>query len=114
MRTRTLPLGTGRRFLPMRVLCPRPACAEAARPKIGICIYNAADTFMSSVVRQIEREASASAEVITMDSENDQNLQCDQVQEMLDANVDALIIQPRGSQHPRYTCCGWRSAKMCR
>lgn len=93
MRTRTLPLALAAAFC-LCAFMPASACAEAARPKIGICIYNAADTFMSSVVRQIEREASASAEVITMDSKNDQNLQCDQVQEMLDANVDALIINP--------------------
>ena len=68
--------------------------ARAELPKIGICIYNAADTFMSSVVRQIEKEAEGNAEVVTMDSANDQNLQFDQVQEMLDAQVDALIINP--------------------
>ena len=68
--------------------------AHAEMPKIGVCIYNAADTFMSSVVRQIEKEAGDSAEVITMDSANDQNQQFDQVQKMLDENVDALIINP--------------------
>ncbi len=68
--------------------------AHAEMPKIGVCIYNAADTFMSSVVRQIEKEAGDSAEVITMDSANDQNLQFNQVQQMLDENVDALIINP--------------------
>jgi len=76
-------------------LCMLPcASALAELPKIGICIYNAADTFMSSVVRQIEKQATGNAEVITMDSANDQNLQFDQVQEMLDENVDALIINP--------------------
>lgn len=87
-------------FLPFLLACvlclctaaPQPARAEL--PRIGICIYNAADTFMSSVVRQIEKEAEGSADVLTMDSANDQNLQFDQVQTMLDENVDALIINP--------------------
>ncbi len=76
-------------------LCLLPcAQAQAELPKVGICIYNAADTFMSSVLRQIETEAAGSAAVTSMDSANDQNLQFDQVQEMLAAGVDALIINP--------------------
>ena len=71
-----------------------PLSAHADMPKIGVCIYNAADTFMSSVERQIEKEASGSADVITVDSANDQNLQFDQVQTLLDEHVDALIINP--------------------
>ena len=59
-------------FLPLALACALclTACAPARSevPKIGVCIYNAADTFMSSVVRQIEKEAAGSAEVIDDDA----------------------------------------------
>ncbi len=76
------------------ILAAQTSAAAASPPKIGVCIYNAADTFMSSVVRQIQKEGEGSAELTVMDSANDQNLQFTQVLDMLDDGVQALIINP--------------------
>lgn len=66
--------------------------AQAAPLTIGLCIYNGADTFMQSVSRVIEAQASADVTVLVNDSLNDQNRQFDQVRELLEQPMDALII----------------------
>lgn len=66
--------------------------AMAAPLTLGLCIYNGADTFMHSVSQVIEAQASADVNVLVSDSLNDQNRQFDQVRELLEQPVDALIL----------------------
>lgn len=69
-----------------------PARAQALR--IGVCIYDGADTFMASLRAQIERGAQGMADLTVYDSKNDQNLQNDQVEQMLSSGVEAMILNP--------------------
>lgn len=66
--------------------------AMAAPLTLGLCIYNGADTFMHSVSQVIEAQANADVNVLVCDSLNDQNRQFDQVRELLEQPVDALIL----------------------
>lgn len=61
---------------------------------IGVCIYDGTDTFMSSLRDRLMESAQGVAELAVYDSRNDQNLQNDQVEQLLAAGVDALILNP--------------------
>ena len=63
-------------------------------PAFGVCIYDGTDTFMASLRLHLETYAQGKARLIVYDSRNDQNLQNDQVESLLEAGVDALIINP--------------------
>jgi methyl-galactoside transport system substrate-binding protein len=71
---------------------PLPAAAQTL--KIGVCIYDGADTFMGGLRSQIEQGAQGMADLIVYDSRNDQNLQNDQVEQLLALGVDAMILNP--------------------
>ena len=60
----------------------------------GVCIYDGTDTFMGSLRLHLETYAQGKARLTVYDSRNDQNLQNDQVEGMLEAGVDVLIINP--------------------
>lgn len=62
--------------------------------RIGVCIYDGTDTFMSGLRDRLVEYAQGTAILSVHDSKNDQNLQNDQVEELLDAGVDALILNP--------------------
>lgn len=73
--------------------CPA-AQAQQQLPTLGVCIYNYEDTFITSLLEVIRREAEQVATLITYDGHNNQNLQNDQVEELLKSGVDALIVNP--------------------
>ena len=70
------------------------ALAQDAPPVLGVGIYNMEDTFISSLLSVIHAEADGVATLIVTDAQNDQNRQNDQVEELLQRGVDALIINP--------------------
>lgn len=70
-----------------------PAFAEEL-PAFGVCVYDGTDTFMASLRLHLETYAQGKARLTVYDSRNDQNLQNDQVESMLEAGVDVLIINP--------------------
>jgi methyl-galactoside transport system substrate-binding protein len=73
------------------------SCSGAAsngKPKIGVAIYKFDDTFMSGVRRAIETNATDKAELSTVDSQNAQPTQNDQVDTFLTQKVKALAINP--------------------
>ena len=75
------------------LLLGAPALAEEL-PAFGVCIYDGTDTFMASLRFHLETYAQGKARLTVYDSRNDQNLQNDQVEGMLEAGVDVLIINP--------------------
>ena len=75
------------------LLLGAPALAEDL-PAFGVCIYDGTDTFMASLRLHLETYAQGKARLTVYDSRNDQNLQNDQVEGMLEAGVDVLIINP--------------------
>lgn len=75
------------------MLLGAPALAEAA-PVFGVCVYDETDTFMANLRLHLEAYAQGKARLIVYNSRNDQNLQNDQVEALLEANVDVLIINP--------------------
>ena len=68
--------------------------ASNDKPKIGVAIYKFDDTFMSAVRRAIEANATDKAEISTVDSQNAQPTQNDQVDTFLAQRVKALAINP--------------------
>lgn len=79
--------------LALLLLLGAPALAEEL-PAFGVCIYDGTDTFMASLRLHLETYAQGKARLTVYDSRNDQNLQNDQVEGMLEAGVDVLIINP--------------------
>lgn len=75
------------------LLLGAPALAEEL-PAFGVCIYDGTDTFMASLRLHLETYAQGKARLTVYDSRNDQNLQNDQVEGMLEAGADVLIINP--------------------
>ena len=79
------------------LLCLPLLCTEASAedmPHIGVRMYDGTDTFMASLRLHLETYAQGKARLTVYDSRNDQNLQNDQVEGMLEAGVDVLIINP--------------------
>lgn len=87
-----------KRLLALGCLCallvPALAAAQETPPTLGVCIYNYEDTFMFSLLEVIRGEAAPVAQLITYDGQNNQNLQNDQIEELLEGGVDALIVNP--------------------
>lgn len=75
------------------LLLGAPALAEEL-PAFGVCIYDGTDTFMASLRLHLETYAHGKARLTVYDSRNDQNLQNAQVEGMLEAGADVLIINP--------------------
>ena len=57
-------------------------------------MYDGTDTFISSMRDRLVEYAQGVAQLSLYDSKNDQNLQNDQVDQLLSAGVDALILNP--------------------
>ena len=79
-------------LLCLPVLCPEASAEDM--PHIGVCMYDGTDTFMSSMRDRLVEYAQGVAQLSLYDSKNDQNLQNDQVDQLLSAGVDALILNP--------------------
>ena len=76
----------------LAVAAPFSGLAQEALPTFGVCIYHGEDTFISSLLEVMRTEAAGRAALITVDAQNNQNRQNDQVEELLQSDVDALII----------------------
>ena len=63
-------------------------------PQIGVAIYKFDDTFMSYVRNAIEQNAQGKATVTTVDSQNAQPTQNDQVDQFLTKKMKAIAINP--------------------
>lgn len=79
-------------LLCLPLLCPEASAEDV--PHIGVCMYDGTDTFMSSMRDRLVEYAQGVAQLSLYDSKNDQNLQNDQVDQLLSAGVDALILNP--------------------
>ncbi len=66
--------------------------ASAEQPKIAFLSYNAGDTFISSVVSQVETRAEGKATLTVLNASNNQNTQNAQLEAQLEAGVDAVIV----------------------
>lgn len=61
--------------------------------KIGVCIYNYEDAYMTSVRKAIEAAAkTANADLLMNDSKGDQALQFEQIDALIEKDVDVLAI----------------------
>ena len=79
-------------LLCLPLLCPEASAEDM--PHSGVCMYDGTDTFMSSMRDRLVEYAQGVAQLSLSDSKNDQNLQNDQVDQLLSAGVDALILNP--------------------
>lgn len=79
-------------LLCLPLLCPEASAEDMSH--IGVCMYDGTDTFMSSMRDRLVKYAQGVAQLSLYDSKNDQNLQNDQVDQLLSAGVDALILNP--------------------
>ncbi|MDO5021834.1 MAG: galactose ABC transporter substrate-binding protein [Eubacteriales bacterium] len=66
--------------------------SEKADIHIGVMVYNTADTFMMTIVNEIERLSDNNTSLTVLNSANDQNLQAKQMKTLIEKGVDALII----------------------
>jgi methyl-galactoside transport system substrate-binding protein len=65
------------------------------KTRVGICIYNFADTYIASVRDAIKTQLDAKADTITyevLDGQNDQAKQTDQVDTLLAKGIDVLVV----------------------
>ena len=71
-------------------------CAKSgsSQPAIGVAIYKFDDTFMSYTRNAIEKNAQGKAEITTVDSQNAQTVQNDQVDQFVTKKVKAMAINP--------------------
>lgn len=79
-------------FLCLLALLAPAAHAEEVR--IGVIIYNTADTFMQSVLNALYDGAGEGTQLTVRNSDNDQNVQIEQVKELIAKGMDALIVNP--------------------
>ncbi len=70
------------------------AIAEEAPIKVGVCIYQFNDNFMTLYREELEKylKETYGAEVTVVDGKNDQNTQTDQVNTFIADGVDVLIV----------------------
>ncbi|MBQ9589276.1 MAG: substrate-binding domain-containing protein [Butyrivibrio sp.] len=72
-----------------------------ATKKIGICIYQSSDNFMTlfsqSLVEYLKSQGFSEDNIFVYGSSNNQSIQLTQVKELVEQNVDALIINPVNS-----------------
>ena len=76
------------------LLCLLPLGALAELPRVAICAYAGKDTFILSMLSELRNEASGRAELDIVSADGDQNRQNDQVQQMINAGVDVLVVNP--------------------
>ena len=68
--------------------------AGSGQPEIGVAIYKFDDTFMSYTRNAIEQNAQGKAVVTTVDSQNAQPTQNDQVDQFITKKMKAIAINP--------------------
>ncbi|MDR2094178.1 MAG: galactose/glucose ABC transporter substrate-binding protein MglB [Treponema sp.] len=68
--------------------------SRSGQPKIGVAIYKFDDTFMSYTRNAIEQNAQGKAAVETVDSQNAQPTQNDQVDAFISKKMNAIAINP--------------------
>jgi methyl-galactoside transport system substrate-binding protein len=68
--------------------------AGGGQPQIGVAIYKFDDTFMSYTRNAIENNAKGKAVVTTVDSQNAQPTQNDQVDQFITKKMNAIAINP--------------------
>ena len=67
---------------------------DSGLPQIGVAIYKFDDTFMSYVRNAIEQNAQGKAQVTTVDSQNAQPTQNDQVDQFITKKMKSIAINP--------------------
>ena len=67
---------------------------DTGLPQIGVAIYKFDDTFMSYVRNAIEQNAEGKAQVTTVDSQNAQPTQNDQVDQFITKKMKSIAINP--------------------
>lgn len=67
---------------------------SSGRPSIGVAIYKFDDTFMSYVRNAIAENAKGKANLTTVDSQNTQPTQNDQVDQFITKRMNAIAINP--------------------
>ncbi|MDR3337051.1 MAG: galactose/glucose ABC transporter substrate-binding protein MglB [Treponema sp.] len=72
----------------------KDAGAGGGQPQIGVAIYKFDDTFMSYTRNAIENNAKGKAVVTTVDSQNAQPTQNDQVDQFITKKMNAIAINP--------------------
>lgn len=74
--------------------------------KVGICIYAESDRFMelfrNELVNYLSSKGFSEENIIVYSSENDQEVQINQVRALIDKDVDAMIINPVNSYVVHY------------
>lgn len=75
------------------ILCSY-GCKRTTEKKIGVAIYKFDDTFMSSVRRSIESHAQGKIALNTVDSQNQQATQNDQIDTFLTQKFKAIAVNP--------------------
>ncbi|MHC1787598.1 MAG: galactose ABC transporter substrate-binding protein [Christensenellales bacterium] len=78
--------------LMLLLLLPSPARGE--EPRVGLCMYSGKDTFIISLVNQLQAQAEGRVALDIVYAGLDQNRQNDQVRQMLAEGVDVLVINP--------------------
>jgi methyl-galactoside transport system substrate-binding protein len=72
--------------------------SDLSQVKVGICIYQFSDNFMSQFSEEIYKYllslGFSSNNLIMCDATNNKEVQLTQVQQLIESNVDALIINP--------------------
>ena len=68
--------------------------AQSGLPQIGVAIYKFDDTFMSYTRNAIEQNAQGKADLTTVDSQNAQPTQNDQVDQFITKKMKSIAINP--------------------
>lgn len=69
----------------------QPAMA-ADKPKIGVLIFDYSNAYVSYIRNSIENECGDTAELLVVDSQNDQSKQVEQVDNLIQRGVNAVAI----------------------
>lgn len=77
---------------------PASSDVDFSQKKVGVCIYQFSDNFMSlfkdELIAYLKSQGFAEENIIVEDAALSQETQNGQIQDMIDAGVDALIINP--------------------
>jgi methyl-galactoside transport system substrate-binding protein len=67
---------------------------SSGKPRIGVALFSIDDSFVSSVRRSLEAEASGKARLSVLDGQNQQTIQNAQIDGMLADKATAIIVNP--------------------
>lgn len=81
-----------RLLLTLLFCCLLYSSATAEEPNIAFLAYNSQDTFIASVISQVEDRAVGTVTLTVLNAENNQNTQNSQLQQQLASGVDAVIV----------------------